>query len=71
VIVGILLLTGDEQRRRASQWLKNSLALIIKDTDLKWRALSDWADLVTPAGVFFISLKFGATVSSEFLREIS
>ena len=71
VIVGLLLsMIGDEERKRASQWLKNSLALIIKDGDLKWRALSDWADLLTPAGVFFISLKFGATVSYEFLWEM-
>jgi Na+/H+-dicarboxylate symporter len=71
VIVGILLsVIGEERRRRASQWLKNSLALIVKDADLKWRALSDWADLLTPIGVFFISIKFGATVSYEFLWEM-
>jgi Na+/H+-dicarboxylate symporter len=71
VLVGILLsVMGEERRKRASQWLKNSLALIVKDSDLKWRALSDWADLLTPVGVFFISIKFGATVSSEFFSEM-
>jgi Na+/H+-dicarboxylate symporter len=47
VIVGILLsVIGEEQRKRASQGLKSALALIVKDTDLKWHALSDWADLL-------------------------
>jgi Na+/H+-dicarboxylate symporter len=71
VMIGLLLaVIGERQRGRASQWLKNSLALIVKDADLKWTALSDWADLITPVGVFFISIKFGATVSYEFLREM-
>ncbi len=71
VMVGLLLtVIGEERRNTVSQWLKNTLALIVKDADLKWRAVSDWADLATPAGVFFISLKFGATVSYEFLWEM-
>jgi Na+/H+-dicarboxylate symporter len=71
VLIGLLLsLVDEEHRRRASTSLKNSLALVVKDADLKWRALSDWADLLTPAGVFFISIKFGATVSHQFLKEM-
>jgi len=71
VILGILLaVIGSEQRDRAARFLKNALALIVKDTDLKWWALSDWADVLTPMGVFFISLKFCATVSYDFLWEM-
>ena len=71
VVIGILLaVIGPAYRERASQLIKQALALIVRDTDLKWLALSDWADLLTPFGVFFISLSFCATVSYEFLREM-
>jgi Na+/H+-dicarboxylate symporter len=71
VIVGILLaVIGPTYRERASQFLKRSLALVVKDTDLKWRALSDWADILTPLGVFFMSLSFCASVSYDFLRQM-
>lgn len=71
VVVGILLsVIGPTQRQRISQILKGCLALIIKDTDLKWSAISDWADLFTQVGIFFISLAFCATVSYDFIRQM-
>ncbi len=71
ILIGILLaLMGPEHRDRVAQLLKHVLALIVKDTDLNWRALSDWADLLTPLGVFFVSMNFFATVNYDFMREM-
>jgi len=71
VMIGILLaVIGPEQRVKASEFLKKSLALIVRDGELKWRALSDWTDLLTPVGVFFISVTFCANASYDFLRQM-
>ena len=71
IMIGILLaVISPAQRLRASQFLKNALALIVKDTDLKWQALSDWADLLTPLGVFFIVITFCGSVSRDFIWQM-
>src|SRR5258708_31827155 len=70
-MIGILLaVISPEQRSRASQSLKNALAVIVKDTDLKWQALSDWADTLTPLGVFFIAITFCGSVSFDFILQM-
>ena len=71
ILIGVLLaVIGPERQKRVSGFLKHALALIVRDNDLKWESLSDWADLFTPFGVFFVSLTFCATLSFDFLAQI-
>ncbi|MGA8027391.1 MAG: cation:dicarboxylase symporter family transporter [Bryobacteraceae bacterium] len=71
IVAGLLLALVDApSRARVSGLLKRALALIVKDSDLGGKALSEWADLLSPVGVFFVSIEFAATIPVAALHDV-
>jgi Na+/H+-dicarboxylate symporter len=71
ILLGLLLAVMDRQSREpVSRFLQRALALIVKDATLGWRALSEWSDLATPFGVFFVTLEFGSTIPANALHDL-
>lgn len=72
VVVGMILAAlGPNTRERISVHLKSALALVISDRDLKWRALSDYADWLAPVGVFFFTMTAFSTANFNLLHDLA
>lgn len=72
VIVGMVLAALSlERRERIADYLKSALALVISDRDLKWRALSDYADWFAPVGVFFFTMTAFSTANFNLLHDLA
>lgn len=71
IVAGLLLaLVDQDSRTKVSGFLRRALALVVKDADLGWKALSDWADFLTPFGVFFVTLEFAATMPANEMHDV-
>jgi dicarboxylate/amino acid:cation (Na+ or H+) symporter, DAACS family len=72
LVLGMVLAAlGQERRERISSYLKSALALVISDRDLKWRALSDYADWLAPVGVFFFTVTAFSTANFSLLHDLA
>lgn len=72
VILGMALVTlSPPARKRASAALKKALAFVISDRDLKFRALSDYAEYVAPLGVLFLAMTTFSSIDFSLLRGLA
>ncbi len=72
VVLGMVLATLSQERtEKISSSLKSILALVISDRELRWRALSDYADLLAPVGVFFFTMTAFSTANFNLLRDLA
>ena len=70
ILIGLLLSVVDvSTRNKISALLRRILALVVRDNDLQWKSLSDWAEVVTPFGIFFVSLTFSGALSHDILTD--
>ena len=72
VIVGMSLATlGTVPRSKVSEKLRLVLGIVISGKDLKCRAISEYADLLAPVGVFFLALTTFSTMEYGLLHDLA
>ena len=71
VIGFIMTLLSEEHRKKISESLRHILALLVRDSKLQWRSLSDVAEIITPVGVFLVCFTVFATLSLDAVRELA
>ncbi len=72
VVIGMILMAlRVETRARISEQLKKILALVISSRDLKWTALSDYADAFAPLGVLFFTMTAFASADFRLLTDLA
>jgi Na+/H+-dicarboxylate symporter len=71
VLLGLVLAAlGAAYRTTIAGYLKSALALVISDRELKWTALSDFADFFAPVGVFFFAMTAFASADFKLLHDL-
>lgn len=72
IIVGMSLATlGAAARSAVSEKLRLVLGVVISGSDVKCRAISEYADLLAPVGVFFLALTTFSTMEYGLLHDLA
>jgi Na+/H+-dicarboxylate symporter len=71
VVIGMILASfGSELRRRISRSLQSVLSIFVRDRELGSRALSDYAEWLGPAGVFFLAVSGGLKMDLTAIQDL-